>query len=79
MDLLRAHAHAGGTVLTVVHDLALAARYADRVVMMKEGRIVADATPQEALSAERIASVFGVEASIIACDGVRIPLARRAL
>jgi iron complex transport system ATP-binding protein len=79
MDLLRAHARAGGTVLTVVHDLALAARYADRVVMMKEGRITADAAPQEALSAERIASVFGVEATIIACDGARIPLAQRAL
>jgi iron complex transport system ATP-binding protein len=79
MDLLRAHARGGGTVLTVVHDLALAARYADRVVMMKEGRIAADAAPQEALSTERIAAVFGVEAAIVACDGVSVPLAHRAL
>lgn len=79
MDLLRAHARGGGMVLTVVHDLALAARYADRVVVMKDGRIAADATPQEALSPERIAAVFGVEATIITCDEVRIPLAHRAL
>lgn len=79
MDLLRDQARKGGAVLAVVHDLALAARYADRVIMIQNGRISADDNPQDALSEERIASVFGVEATIIEFDRSRIPVARRAL
>src|SRR6185312_553949 len=41
MDILRAHANAGGAVLAVLHDLSLAARTADRLVLMDGGRIVA--------------------------------------
>ena len=51
MELLRATAHGGGAVLAVVHDLTLAARFADRVLVMDRGRIVADAPPAEALNA----------------------------
>ncbi len=65
MQLLRDAARAGGAVLAVVHDLALAARFADRVLVMDRGRIVADAPPGEALSAERIAAVFGVEVMMV--------------
>jgi iron complex transport system ATP-binding protein len=79
MDLLRDQTHKGGTVLAVVHDLALATRYSDRVLVMENGQIVADATPHDALSAERIASVFGVEATMIDFGQDRIPVARRAL
>ena len=61
MELLRRAAHAGNTVLAVVHDLLLAARFADRVVVMDRGRLVADAPPAEALAATRVAEVFGVE------------------
>ena len=56
MELLRNAARDGGAVLAVVHDLALAARFADRVLVMERGRIVADAPPDEALSAERVAA-----------------------
>ena len=52
-------------MLAVMHDLALAARFADRVLVMAQGRIVADAPPREALTVERIAEVFGVEAVMI--------------
>jgi iron complex transport system ATP-binding protein len=79
MDLLRDQARNGGAVLAVVHDLGLAARYADRVIMIQNGEISADASPHDALNAERIASVFGVEATIIEFDKSRIPVARRAL
>jgi iron complex transport system ATP-binding protein len=79
MDLLRDQARKGGAVLAVVHDLALAARYADRVVTIQNGQVSADAMPHDALNAERIASVFGVEATIIEFDKSRIPVARRAL
>lgn len=49
-------------VVLVLHDLALAMNRADRVVVLHEGRVVADGTPDQALSAERIAQVWGVNA-----------------
>jgi iron complex transport system ATP-binding protein len=79
MELLRAAARAGGALLIVVHDLALAARFADRVVVMNRGRLIADAAPPEALSAARIAAVFGVETAVIDTADGRIPIARRPL
>ena len=79
MGLLRDAARAGGAVLAVVHDLALAARFADRVLVMDRGRLIVDATPAEALSAERIADAFGVEAVILDTGDGAIPIARRPL
>jgi iron complex transport system ATP-binding protein len=64
MGLLANAAHDGGAVLAIGHDLALAARFADRIVIMDRGRLVADGAPRDVLTAERIASVFGVEAFI---------------
>ncbi len=57
-------AHSGRGVLTVVHDLALAARYAERLIWMKAGRIVADGGVAETMTAQRLAEVFGVEARV---------------
>jgi iron complex transport system ATP-binding protein len=79
MGLLRDAAHAGGAVLAVVHDLALAARFADRVLVMDRGRLVADASPADALSIERIASIFGVEALMAQTPDGPVPIARRPL
>ena len=79
MGLLRDAARAGGAVLAVVHDLALAARFADRVLIMDRGRLIVDATPGEALSAERIADTFGVDAVIVDTGDGAIPIARRPL
>jgi iron complex transport system ATP-binding protein len=79
MELLARAAHDGGAVLAIVHDLALAARFADRVVMMERGRLVADGAPRAVLTAERIASVFGV-AAVIADSAVGpIPILERPL
>ncbi len=58
MELLARAAHDGGAVLAIVHDLALAARFADRVLMMERGRLVADGAAREVLTPERIADVF---------------------
>ena len=79
MSLLRDAARRGVAVLAVAHDLALAARFADRVLVMERGRLVADAPPGEALSVERIAAVFGVDAVMVDAGDVMVPLARRAL
>jgi iron complex transport system ATP-binding protein len=79
MNLLREAARAGGAVLAVVHDLALAARFAGRVLVMDRGRIVADAQPAQALTAARIAAVFGVEVAIVDAGDGPVPVARRPI
>ena len=62
--LLRSLADEGYAVLLVVHDLSLAAAVADRVVVLSEGRTVADGPPLETLSKQRLANVWGVDASL---------------
>ena len=62
-----------------MHDLTLAARFADRVLVMNEGRVVAGGAPAEALAPELLASVFGVEATIVAVGDKLVPIAGRAL
>ena len=49
----------------VVHDLNLAARFADQIVLLDRGRVVAAGTPAEVLTAERIREVFGVEPTFV--------------
>jgi iron complex transport system ATP-binding protein len=65
LDILRRHASRGGAVIAVLHDLGLAARYADRVVVLDGGRIVASGTPGEVLTEQRLAETFGVNARIV--------------
>lgn len=62
MHGLRAGADAGGLVIVVTHDLGLAARFADRVLVLTEGRPAAFGPPAEALGEDVLRSVFGVEA-----------------
>jgi iron complex transport system ATP-binding protein len=48
------------TVLLAMHDLSLAARYADRLIVMQEGRIAGDGAPGDLLASEVIPTVFGI-------------------
>lgn len=63
MDGLRARADAGRGVLVSLHDLGLAGRYADRVVVMAGGRVLADGPPMQALGPEILARAFGLAAT----------------
>ena len=71
METLQAQAHAGRLVIVVLHDLALAARFADRIILMQSGRIVADGPPDMVLTAEQLGAVFGVEIVTVERDGTR--------
>lgn len=62
MALLRAIARDGTGVVAVLHDLTLAARFCDRIVVLAGGRLVADGSPEEALSDVLLARTFGVTA-----------------
>ncbi|MGY1601367.1 ABC transporter ATP-binding protein [Geodermatophilus sp. SYSU D00815] len=61
----RLHAERGRTVVVVLHDLNLAARYAGRLVAMKDGRLVASGTPAEVLTERLLADVFDLEARVV--------------
>lgn len=69
LELLRRHADDQGTVVAVLHDLGLAARHADRIVILDGGRVVADADPRTALTPERLAETFGVRADVSEAHG----------
>ncbi|MBV7257782.1 ABC transporter ATP-binding protein [Pacificimonas sp. WHA3] len=64
MQLFRTLSRSGRTVLSVVHDLGLAALYADRLIWMQGGRIVADGSPADTMTAARLRDVFGVSAEV---------------
>ena len=63
-DLFRAVAAAGAGVVLTLHDLPLAARVADRVLVLADGRVAADGSPAEALTPERLREIYGVEATV---------------
>ena len=62
--LLQDYAAQGGTVILCTHDTEVAARYAERIVVMTEGRIVADAPPREIFAREEILAVAGLRSPL---------------
>jgi iron complex transport system ATP-binding protein len=65
LRLLRELAHAGLTVLAALHDLSLAAGYADHVIVLDHGHVVAAGEPRDVLTPELIRAVWGVEAIVL--------------
>jgi iron complex transport system ATP-binding protein len=61
----RLHAERGRTIVVVLHDLNLAARYAQRLVAMRDGVLVASGTPHEVLTERLLADVFDLEARVV--------------
>ncbi|MBN9062765.1 MAG: ABC transporter [Rhizobiales bacterium 65-9] len=72
MTLLKSAAAGGKLIIVVLHDLALAWRFADRIVMMRDGAIVADGPPRAALTDERLRAAFGVDAVFIEHAGATL-------
>ena len=56
------------TLVAAMHDLTLAALYADRVLLLSEGRIVADGAPAEVLTEEALAAHYGVSVRVVTVD-----------
>jgi len=78
LDLLKSLVRErGATVVAVLHDLNQATRYADRIVMMKAGEIVAEGPPGTTVTPETIGAVFGVDAKVVAnpVDGTPLMIA----
>ncbi|WP_280232784.1 ABC transporter ATP-binding protein [Nocardia cyriacigeorgica] len=66
LDLVdRLHDELGRTVVMVLHDLNLAIRYSDRLIVMRDGRIIAQGSPADIIDAELLREVFGLEATVL--------------
>lgn len=66
LDLIdRLHEDLGRTVIMVLHDLNLAIRYSDQIIVMSQGKIVEAGRPQDVISEKLLLDVFGLEARVI--------------
>ena len=77
LDLLRAEAAAGAAVVVTLHDLGLAARTCDRVLVLDRGRVASQGAPVEALSPGVLASVFRLDGALIDTPAGLVVAARR--
>jgi iron complex transport system ATP-binding protein len=64
MEVVRARAAEGVAALAAIHDLALAARFCDRVLVLREGLIASGGPPERALSEGTLAAAFGMHARL---------------
>ena len=62
-DIIR-NSSGSKSVIFAIHDINIAARFSDRVILLHEGRILADGTPSEVITRSNIATVFGVDSEI---------------
>jgi iron complex transport system ATP-binding protein len=67
MSVIRGLADEGHMIVVVMHDLALAARWSDRTVLLHRGRVVADGTPTETITPENLGLAYQVEARVERC------------
>lgn len=79
MELLREQAAVGCGVLVVLHELSLAGRFCDRLVLLHEGEILADGPPNDVLTPELCARAYGVEAAVLERAGDRVMVPWRRL
>ncbi|NOX09090.1 MAG: ABC transporter ATP-binding protein [Gammaproteobacteria bacterium] len=64
MDVLKQYAGEGHGVMIALHDLGLAARYCDRLCLLHEGVLIAEGTPREVLTEERLMSAYSVAVEV---------------
>ena len=72
MELLRGLADQGGGVVVVLHDLTLAARFCDRLILLSEGRVAADGPPERVLTQDNLERVYGVTAEFSVMEFVTV-------
>lgn len=65
LRLARERARAGDAVLVVLHDLNLAAAYADRVALLRDGKIVSCDAPEKVLTAEIVSNVYETPVEVV--------------
>jgi iron complex transport system ATP-binding protein len=77
LDLFREEAARGAAVVLTLHDLGLAARACDRIVVIHDGRVLAAGAPSEALGPQVLAVAFGLDGRLIETEAGPVLAARR--
>ncbi|HLL69412.1 MAG TPA: ABC transporter ATP-binding protein [Micromonosporaceae bacterium] len=74
LQLIRDLADAGHSIVTVLHDLSAAARWADVIVAMHTGAVVAAGPPRDVINADLVRSLYGIDADVLAApqDGAPV-------
>jgi iron complex transport system ATP-binding protein len=76
LSLVRRLAHQGGrSIIVVLHDINMAARFCDRIHALKGGRVVASGTPDKILVPETLHAIYGITMDVIAVPTLSHPLA----
>lgn len=74
LEIARDFAHQGGGVFAILHDINIAARYADQLIVMAEGRIEAKGPPAEILNRNRLEQVWQVGIAALKVPGRELPV-----
>ena len=72
MNLLKQRADGGMLVAAILHDLGMAARYCDRLLLLHEGELVAEGPPHAVLTPERFRTVYGIRARLEELSGTPV-------
>jgi iron complex transport system ATP-binding protein len=78
MEKFRSLSASGMGIITVIHDLTLAMRYCDKLVMLGDGKIISQGKPEQVLSAKNVAQCFHITAHTGSTEGIHyiIPIAK---
>lgn len=79
MELFAGLATENKTVIASLHDLGLAAKYCTRLIVLHQGRLVADGAPEEVLTAQLLKYVYGIDAELMKIDDEFVLHTRRRL
>lgn len=74
MEMARRLADRGYCVICILHDINFASRFADKILMLKDGRKVAMGTPVEVINCENIHETFSINVKLMECEGYSCPL-----
>ncbi|MCV9910008.1 ABC transporter ATP-binding protein [Brucella sp. HL-2] len=79
MELFAGLAQENRTVIASLHDLGLAAKYCTRLIVLDDGRLIADGTPEDVLTSALLRDVYGIDAQLMKIDGEFILHTRKRL
>lgn len=74
LELIRELSRQGKTVIMVIHDLASACRYADHIIAMRDGEIIAEGDPAGVVTEELVEKLYGVRCTLLREPGTGAPL-----
>jgi len=74
MEMARRLANKGYCVICILHDINFASRFADQILMLKNGEKVAMGTPVKVINCENIHETFNINVKLMACEGYSCPL-----